>query len=508
MSDVPDTPTADRAAGAGVLAAACVSTFVVNANTSAVAILLPSISEDTGSPVSTLQWAVTGYMLVGAACIVTSGVLGDVFGRRKTFIGGLLLFVASCVVIALSTSGAGVIIGRCIQGAAGSTIVAGGLSVLTVATSGNARLRAVSYWGAATAVGAAAGPLLGGLFVETISWQALFWIDAVIAAACIPITIKAVTESRDPTRSTSIDWLGTVLVAAILAPSILAISEGGGWGWTSLRTILLFAVSVVAAVAFVWVERRSPAPLVDLSLLGNRLLMASTVGILIGAGTINGLMFVVSLYFQSADTLGFSALETGLATLPATIGLVVLAPVVPNLDRRFGSRATIGAGFAVTTIGFAVLIATQLSWQYAAFVVPLIAVAAGLALSNGPCSSLATSAVPAEQVGSASGISNMARYVGAAVMTAVIAAVYGSISEDRVADGEATGDALAAAFRWSAGVLTLVSAAGIALAMLAGRVRRADRSPSERAEAAAASAHTIVSPVRSTPVAAPALETP
>ena len=117
--------------------------MVVNANTSAVAILLPAISEDVDAPLSTLQWAVTGYMLVGAAFIVTSGALGDVFGRRRTFIGGLILFIASCVLIALSSSGAGVVIGRGIQGAAGATIVAGGLSLLTVASSGNERLRAV-----------------------------------------------------------------------------------------------------------------------------------------------------------------------------------------------------------------------------------------------------------------------------------------------------------------------------------------------------------------------------
>jgi EmrB/QacA subfamily drug resistance transporter len=482
---------ADRPAGAGVLAAACVSTFVVNANTSAVAILLPSISEDTGSPISTLQWAVTGYSLVGAAFIVTSGALGDVFGRRRTFIGGLLLFVASCVLIALSTSGLGVIAGRAIQGAAGSTIVASGLSVLTVASSGNERLRAVSYWGAATAVGAAAGPLVGGVLVESVGWQALFWIDAVIAAVCIPITVRAVTESRDPNRPPSIDWLGTVLVAAILAPLILGVSEGADWGWTSPATLACFAISVVAAVAFVIVERRSPAPLVDLALMRNRLLIAATVGILIGAGTINGLMFVLSLYFQSPDTLGFSALETGLATLPATVGLVVLAPVVPKMAKRRGSRLVIGAGFALTTVGFAVLVAVQPSWRYAAFVLPLVAVAAGLALSNGPCSSIATSAVPVEQVGAASGISNMARYVGAAVMTAVVAAIYGTISADRVAAGEPAADALAAGFARAALVLAVVSAAGVALAALAARHHPPTAERIDQAAAAAAAAHTL-----------------
>src|SRR4029453_14749509 len=156
--------TATKASG--VLVATCLSTLVVNANTSAVSILLPAISEDTGTSVTTLQWAVTGYSLVGAAVIVTSGSLGDVFGRRRVFQLGLLLFVASCVMIALARSGGMGIPGRVIQGAAGATILACGLSLLTVANEGAAQLRAVSLWGAAAAVGAAAGPLAGGGLVR------------------------------------------------------------------------------------------------------------------------------------------------------------------------------------------------------------------------------------------------------------------------------------------------------------------------------------------------------
>jgi MFS family permease len=140
-----------------VLAATCISTLVVNANTSAVSILLPAISADTGMSVNTLQWAVTGYALVGAAVIITSGSLGDVFGRKRIFQLGLLLFVISCVLIAAAQSGGMVIAGRLIQGASGATILACGLSLLSVATSGDANLRAVSLWGAAAAVGAAAG---------------------------------------------------------------------------------------------------------------------------------------------------------------------------------------------------------------------------------------------------------------------------------------------------------------------------------------------------------------
>ena len=484
VTSPPNLETNDRAAGIGVLATACISTFVVNANTSAVAILLPSISEDTNTDISTLQWAVTGYMLVGAAFIVTSGALGDVFGRRKTFLGGLFLFVASCILIALSTTGTGVIVGRCIQGAAGCTLVAGGLSVLTIATSGTERLRAVSYWGAATAIGAAAGPLVGGVLVETVSWQALFWIDAVIAAICIPITLKSVEESLDPTRPRSIDWLGTVLVAAILAPLILGLTEGPDWGWTSGKTIGCFIVSVVAVFAFVYAERRSPAPLVDLALMRNKLLIGSTIGILIGAGTINGLMYVVSLYFQNPATLDMNALETGLATIPATLGLVLLSPVVPKLAQKFGSRLVIAVGFALSTVGFAVLVVTEESWRYAAFVIPLLVVAAGLALSNGPCSSIATSSVPAGQVGSASGVSNMARYVGGSVMTAIVGAIYFSGSPEN-------GEDLAKGFSRAALALTIVSAAGIVLAMVAARNHTPQPAPAEKVAAAASGSHTL-----------------
>src|SRR5262249_20288219 len=149
---------AGKAAGIGVLLAACVSALVVNANSSAVTILLPAISDDLGAPVAQLQWAVTGYMLVGAAVIVTSGALGDTLGRRKIFLFGLLLFVASCAVIALAGSGTGVIVGRVIQGAAGSTILACGMSLLSVGSSGAGQMKAITIWGAASAAGGALGP--------------------------------------------------------------------------------------------------------------------------------------------------------------------------------------------------------------------------------------------------------------------------------------------------------------------------------------------------------------
>src|SRR4051794_4189003 len=377
----------------GVLAATCLSTLVVNANTSAVSILLPAISQDTGMSVETLQWAVTGYSLVGAAVIITSGSLGDVFGRKRIFQLGLLLFVASCVLIALSTTGGMVIAGRVIQGAAGATILACGLSLLSVANSGQAQIRAVSLWGAAAAVGAAAGPLLGGVLVEITGWQGLFWIDAGVAVLCMLLTAATVSESRDPDRPRSIDYAGTLLIALTLASLILAVTKSSDWGWISAATLGCFAVTIGAGLGFVAVERRVAVPLLDLALLRNRVLVGSTIAILIGAGTINGLMYLLSLYFQDPATLDFSPLQAGLATLPATVGLVVVAPLVPRLAKKLGARQTIGAGFVISTAGFAAIGFTESSWKYAAFLLPVVAIAVGMGLSNGPSSAAATSSV-------------------------------------------------------------------------------------------------------------------
>jgi len=490
------TPTqeAGRKAGLGVLAAACVSALVVNANTSAVTILLPAISDDTGAPVSQLQWAVTGHMLVGAAVIVTSGSLGDVFGRRRFFLLGLALFVASCVLIALSSTGGGVIAGRMIQGAAGSTIRACGMSLLSVASSGAAQMRAITLWGAASAAGAAAGPLLGGVLVELSGWQGLFWVDAAIAAACIPLTFLTVEESRDPNRSKSIDILGTVLIAVVLVPLVLALSEGTKWGWTSLATLGCFALSALGAVGFVMVEGRVKAPLVDLRLLRNGVLVGATIAILIVAGAINALMYLLSLYFQNPATFDYNALEAGLATLPAAAAMIAVTPLITRLAYKIGAGRAVALGFAVATVGSAILIFVGASWAYIAFVAPLILIAVGLGVANGPSSSASTSSVDARDTGAASGISNMARYVGGSLAVAAAATIYDSVTNNHLQAGATSADALAAGLSRAAIFLTLFCAAGILLLGVMRRFKVRQPRPVDRAAAAAVTTHTIPVP--------------
>jgi EmrB/QacA subfamily drug resistance transporter len=491
MAEANPATETGRSAGPAVLVAACVSALVVNANTSAVTILLPAISDDLGAPLSQLQWAVTGYMLVGAAVIVTSGALGDVFGRRRVFLAGLALFVASCVLIALSGTGAGVIAGRMIQGAAGSTILACGMSLLSVASSGPAQMRAITLWGAASAAGAAAGPLVGGLLVDLTGWPGLFWIDAAIGAALIPVTLSGIAESRDPHRPRSIDVPGTVLIALILVPLVLALSEGGSWGWLSPATIACLVVSVLGAAGFVAVERRVTAPIVDLRLLRNGVLVGATLAILLVAGAINALMYLLSLYFQDPAAFGMSALQAGLATLPAAAAMIAITPLITPLAVKIGPGLAVALGFGLAAAGFAALIFVSASWSYPAFVLPLVGIAVGLGLANGPASSASTASVSTDEVGQASGISNMARYVGGALAVAAAATVSTAVSDAHREAGDTAAAALAAGLSRSAILLALMSAAGVLLALMVRHHRAVRARQIDRAAAAAATVHTI-----------------
>ena len=174
------------------------------------------------------------------------------------------------------------------------------------------------------------------------------------------------------------------MIAVILVPLVLALSEGTSWGWLSVATVSCFVVSVIGAVGFVKVEQRVEAPIVDLQLLRNRVLVGSTLAILIVAGALNALMYLLSLYFQDPATFGMSPLDAGLATLPAAAAMILVTPLITPLAVKIGSRQAVGLGFILGAVGSALLILVDASWEYPAFVIPLILMAVGLGLANGP----------------------------------------------------------------------------------------------------------------------------
>ena len=227
------------------------------------------------------------------------------------------------------------------------------------------------------------------------------------------------------------------------------------------------------------------------------MLVGATLAILIVAGTINALMYVLSLYFQNPAALGMSALETGLATLPAAAGMIAITPAITPLAGKIGPGRAVALGFALAAAGFAVLAFVEASWTYAAFVGPLVALAVGLGLANGPASAGSTAAVSADQVGQASGISNMARYVGAAVAVAAIAMIDNAVGQNHRDAGESASDALAAGLSAAALTMAIWSALGVGLIVLLARLRAAGTPPGRpRRRRAAVSTRSRRSPSR------------
>ena len=221
------------------------------------------------------------------------------------------------------------------------------------------------------------------------------------------------------------------------------------------------------------------------------MLVGATLAILIVAGSINAIMYVLSLYFQDPAGLGMSALDAGLATLPAAAGMVAITPAITPLAAKIGAGRAVALGFALAAVGFGALAFVEATWTYAAFVVPLVVLAVGLGVANGPASSGSTSAVSADEVGAASGISNMARYVGAAVAVAAVAMVNNAVINNH-RDGRRVGLRRAGGRLVELGALMAIwSAAGIALIVLMARHRRQPTRAIDRAAAAAASVHTI-----------------
>lgn len=424
MEAAQTVPVAGVSPAGALLAATCLSTLLVNVNSSAITVLLPSIAADLGTSMSLLQWAVSGYSLVAAAFIVTAGVLGDMYGRRLVFMAGLVVWGAACVVIALSVNGGMLVAGRLLQGLGSSAVVAAGLSILAAATTGTATMRAVALWGGAAAAGSALGPFLGGLIAQAVGWQGIFWIDAVLAAVTAVVARSSISESRDETREHSLDVGGMVLIAVTLVLFILAISNASSWGWASAATIGCLAGAAVAAVLFVLTERRVRSPLIELDLLRNRLLVASCVCLLIGTATISGVFYVLTLYFQSPFGLDLSPFLGGLATLPGSVALIAVSLVVTALATKLGTRTVIVSGFVITAAAAFVLTAAAPTWSYWPFALALALAGAGLAMGLGPSASVASASVDASKAGAVSGISNMARYVGASLGAAAAAGAY------------------------------------------------------------------------------------
>ena len=473
----PATAAAGRRwAALGLLVSA---QFVVMLDTSIVNVALPSIQADLGLRPTGITWVVNAYVLAFGGLLLLSGRAADQFGRRRLFVAGSVLFAAGTLLAAFASTAAQLVGGRIVQGVGAAALSPAAMSLLLLTFPGPARARAMSIWGAASALGGAAGVVTGGLLVSAFGWSSVFLVTVPVSMTAVVLARSVLPEgARGPRRR--FDWHGaTAITGAVVAlvHGALAVADHG---WTSPLVVGTFTTAVALFATFVAVERRTPDPLLPLGLFRSRTLGAG-VGIAVLGGAARASTFVlVALYLQ--QSLAMAPREAGLAMVPTSLsGFVFSLTLLPRLLGKLGPQRALVAGLVILAVGHLWLGHADAGHGYLVAVLPgLLAVAIGVALSFTPTTMVIASAVPSTHAGLASGLAGSATQVGAALGTVSFTAI-------GVASGGHAGHTLGtagftAAFTAAAAVALATAALGTTLA----RTRRRTASkavPTPRKEA-------------------------
>jgi EmrB/QacA subfamily drug resistance transporter len=451
------------------LGAMCFALFMLMLDNTVVNVALPSIQDDLGSSLSSLEWTVNGYMLSFGVLLVTGGRLGDIFGRRRAFLLGVTIFAISSATAGLASNTTMLIASRVIQGIGGALMMPATLSIVTNAFEPHERGKAIGTWAGVSALALAIGPVVGGVLTEHVSWRAIFYLNLPVAIAAVTATLFAVTESRDEGVGRKIDFAGVGVLTAGLTALVLALIESNNWGWGSPAVIGLLAGSVLLLGAFVVVERQVEAPMVELPLFASRNFVGTNLVALVVTFAMMAQFFFVTLYMQ--DILGFSPVEAGVRFLPATLMIVAFAPIAGRLTDRVGPRWLIGGGMTIVSISLFWLTTISVGSTYAGIWPSFVLMGFGMAMVMSPMSTAAMNAVEVSKAGVASGILSMNRMVGGVLGVAVIGAVFAAIAPAGVREAGAFVDAFTASMWVATGVTAL--GAVLAIALLRGKAERA-----------------------------------
>src|SRR4051794_14448015 len=364
------------------LAAMCFALFMVMLDNTVVNIALPAIKSQFGASISNLSWTVNAYTLVFGVLLVTGGRLGDIFGRRRVFLTGVVLFAAASAFIGFAQPSAWLIGGRVLQAVGAALMMPATLSIITNTFPPHERGRAIGTWAGVSAMALAIGPVLGGVLVEHVSWQSIFFINLPVAACAIVVTLAATRESRDETVLPKVDLPGVAALTVGLGSLTVALVEAPSWGWGSPRVLGLFALAAAAIAAFVAIERRVAVPMVDFAFFRTRTFRATNVVAFIVSFAMLGMFFFLTLYMQ--EILGFSPLEAGLRFLPSTLMVIIVAPIAGRLTDRIGARPliTLGLGLVTASLLWQSFLTTTTGY---AFLAPgFVAMGTGIALVMSP----------------------------------------------------------------------------------------------------------------------------
>jgi len=442
----------------------CLGDLMIVLDTTIVNVALPSIRTDLGFTETSLAWVVNAYLLTFGGFLLLGGRLGDLYGHRRLFLGGVSLFTIASVACGLSTSEGPLIAARAVQGVGGAVVSAVALSlIMGLFTEPAERAKAMGVFGFVIAGGGSLGVLLGGILTDALSWHWIFLVNVPIGIAVFALSLRLVPGSRGSVPSGGLDVAGAVTVTAALMLAVYAIVNGNQAGWGSLQTLGLLALAASLLAIFLWIESRVDAPLMPLRLFRLRnVATANVVGVL-WAAAMFAWFFLSALYLQLV--LGYSPLKVGLAFLPANIimGLFSLG-LSARLVMRFGFRIPLAAGLTIAAAGLALFARVPVDGSFVVDVLPpmlLLAVGAGLAFN--PVLLAAMSDVAPEESGLASGVVNTAFMMGGAVGLAALASLAASRTSTLRASGESELQALVGGYHaaFLAGALFALAAATV-----------------------------------------------
>jgi EmrB/QacA subfamily drug resistance transporter len=419
------------------LVATILGSTIVFLDSTVINVALPPIADDLDAGLAGQQWVVEAYMLTLVSLLMVGGSLGDQFGRRRMFVFGLVGFGATSVLCAVAPSAEFLIGARALQGIAGALLVPGSLAIVAATFEGAARGRAVGLWTAWTGIAVVVGPAGGGALIEVLSWRAIFWINIPLIVVTVALSLRAVSESRDPEAFHGVDPLGILLSAVGLGGPVFALIEQPTHGWGDPMVWAPLVAGVACLTAFVLREARRSHPMLDLALFRIRNFWVANLTTLTAyAGLIAGLFFLTIFLQQVA---GYSALEAGLATTPDSLLLFALSSRFGRIASETGPRLLMSVGPIVGGLGLLLLLRVGSDPDYVTEVLPAVIVfGIGLAATVAPLTATVLDSVQERHAGIASGINNaVARVAGLmaiAVLGAVISASFDSTLDSNLGD--------------------------------------------------------------------------
>lgn len=402
------------------LTAICLAALMFGLEISSVPVILPTLERVLHCDFSEMQWIMNAYTLACTAVMMATGTLSDRFGRRRVFIIAIVAFGLTSLLCGLANGSTMLIVGRFLQGMAGGAMLICQVAALSHQfQNGKQRGQAFGIWGIVFGIGLGFGPAIGGVIVAIANWQWVFLIHVVIAALTLLLVIFSVQESRDP-QAAKLDSLGIVTLSLSVFGLVYFITQGAGFGFTSVRAGGILLAAALSLLLFIGVERRNPYPMIEFSVFRNRQFSGALMGSIGMNFSFWPFMIYLPLYFQIG--LGYDSLTTGLSLLAYTLPTLVFPPVGERLALRFRPGTVIPSGLFALGLGF-LLMKSGSSGEHAgglAMLPGLLIASIGLGITNTPVTNTTTGSVSNTRAGMASGIDMSARMIAFAVNIAVM----------------------------------------------------------------------------------------